>query len=544
MTPEQLQAAVEELFRLNNYDVSGPLQVRGASVDIKAVPRGDLFARPIYVEVTVERVNTAKFGKDLTKLGPCREESPGCDFLIISPAGFTQEVLERAPASGVTCLSYDELFGRFQRFSSYERLVLTEGQLAEELIRLEEVYEEPNFEESSGRYEPATTQLIEQLQRESGEWLIVVGEYGTGKTALTKIVLRRLMQAHKEDPRERIPVRIELRDFTRQFDSTALLHRFLDQNGLGHVPVEFFFSLIRKGRVVLLLDGYDEMAQYMHLLERRVCLEALADLGREGAVGVLTSRPNYFSEAEELNVLETLYTTLGGAGVDQDVLTSELALDELLQRQFLDRREKRLQDLDLDQTRALVERRLKEHPERASVVLGLLQKVSRPTEDGRRSLSGKPVIISYLVELADSLANDESPGADAELSEFDCFKLIIDRLMLRDKLRAPMLGTEERRSFLRELAVLLSGSTTANCSEAQFIKLISNVFDRRLMRLPPAEREADRQRLFADLRSSATLTRVSVAGEEGWRFSHNSLREYLVVEYLLDCLQEQKEPQV
>ena len=119
MTPDQLQRAVEELFRLNNYDVEGPLQIRGASVDIRATPRADLFSRPIYIEVTVEKVNTAKFGKDLTKVGPCREVSPGCDFLIVSSTGFTEEVLERAPSNNVTCLTYDALFAQFQRFSSY-----------------------------------------------------------------------------------------------------------------------------------------------------------------------------------------------------------------------------------------------------------------------------------------------------------------------------------------------------------------------------------------------------------------------------------------
>jgi hypothetical protein len=309
------------------------------------------------------------------------------------------------------------------------------------------------------------------------------------------------------------------------------------------VPVEFFFSLIKQGRVTLLLDGYDEMAQYMHLLERRACLEALADLGRQGARGILTSRPNYFSEAEELNVLESLYTTLGASStVDDDVLTAELALDELLQRQFVDRRERRLQDLDADQTRTLVQRRLGEQADKTRVVLELLAKVSRPSDTGPRLLSGKPVIISYLVELADTLALDDAKVAD--LSEYACFKLIIDKLMQRDKLRAPMLATEERRSFLQALALQASSATNSYINEQEFVKLIDKQFSRRIGRLPSSEREAERQRLFSDLRSSATLTRFRSGGEEGWRFSHNSLREFLVVEHLLGALRASRSPNV
>lgn len=54
---------------------------------------------------------------------------------------------------------------------------------------------------------------------------------------------------------------------------------------MNHIPINFVMSLIKSGRIVLLLDGYDEMAQYMHARERRSCLEALAALSVQGAKG-------------------------------------------------------------------------------------------------------------------------------------------------------------------------------------------------------------------------------------------------------------------
>jgi len=56
----------------------------------------------------------------------------------------------------------------------------------------------------------------------------------------------------------------------------------------------------------LLLDGYDEMAQFFNSRERRQCLEALATLSADGAKGIITSRPNYFTLSEELQVFEAL----------------------------------------------------------------------------------------------------------------------------------------------------------------------------------------------------------------------------------------------
>ena len=115
MEPDQLERAVAELFRLNNYEVSGPLHVRDASVDLRAIPQGDPFAKPIFIECTVEHVDNTKYGKDLTKYVACQEEYPGSTFLIISTRGFTQSVIARAPAN-VQLLTYAELASRFEKF--------------------------------------------------------------------------------------------------------------------------------------------------------------------------------------------------------------------------------------------------------------------------------------------------------------------------------------------------------------------------------------------------------------------------------------------
>ena len=545
MSPEQAERAVAELFRLNDYDVEGPLMVQSASVDIKALKRGDPFARPVFIEVTTEHVSNDKYSKDVTKYLACQNAFPQSDFLIVSTSGFSQSVVERS-SGNIRCLTYEQLATSFERFYPYQRAVLSEGTLALELERLAGVYEEPQFDFGDGRLEPALEALHDWIDDAGvgAGWLIVVGEYGTGKTALTQIFLRRLMEQHKTDPSRPIPVRIELRDFTKQFDVSSLLHKFLDDNHLSHVPLHFFQSLISRGRIVLLLDGYDEMAQYMHVLERRGCLEALAQLGKDGAKGILTSRPNYFSEAEELHVLETLYNSLSESGIAAVEYAKESALDELFERQFVQRNERRLQDLDERQTESLVRRKLAGDAGKSDIVLGLLRKVSRPSDEGARALGGKPVIISYLVELADQLAEMPAEGVlDATaVTEYQCFRLIVDQLMQRDRRRSPTLPTKSRRRFLHRMAMRLSQSDLSMFSEDDFMRLINEEFRARLDRLPSSERESDRQTLLADLRSSATLTRVTTSGKEGWRFSHNSLREFLVVEYLLQCLKERKEP--
>ena len=279
-----LVSAVQQLFELNNYQVEGPIKINGAEIDLVVTPLGDPFGRRIYIEVTVEYVDNEKYGKDLTKLAMMATLDPQSQKIIISSSGFSLPVKERSRDTNILTLTYDELFQRFEKFDPYISRHTGDTDEAKFLKSLASVYEEPNFEDSWGR-EVATQYLTDWKNRSDAEnrWIVITGEYGTGKTALTQILHYRWLNDYKKSPLLPIPFRIELRNFSRQFDAKGLLHHFLDSNGLSHVSIDFAEKLVRTGRIILLLDGYDEMAQYFNSRERRQCLEALASLSAEGA---------------------------------------------------------------------------------------------------------------------------------------------------------------------------------------------------------------------------------------------------------------------
>ncbi|MFH1136974.1 MAG: pentapeptide repeat-containing protein [Pseudomonadota bacterium] len=539
-TPESLPHAVASLFRLNHYKVDGPIQMYGAEIDLVARPLADPFGVPVYIEVTVEYVDNKKYGNDMTKFGLVREVEPTAQMLIISSTGFSLPVRERASRSRITTLTYEELFKKFQRFDAYAEVATGDTSLADELRRLDAIYEEPDFVDDLGQHK-ATKYITEWRDSAdaSNKWLVVVGEYGTGKTALTRVLQYRWLLQYKMNPMLPLPFRVELRDFARQFDARGLLHHFLDQNNLGHISIEYIESLIRSGKIILLLDGYDEMAQYLHARERRSCLEALAELSSGGAKGILTSRPNYFTETEELQVFEILYASIQAGRYylgkqDKELLKREERVDQLL-GQFIDQFERRLEDLTPVQTQALVERALVDDPVGREVVQGILKRVFRSVDSGARmSLSGKPVIITYLLEVVEGLKKQPvQQRDDTELTEWEVYKLIIDQLMLRDFRRAPELSPEDRRGVLHRMALLLSRTETPIINEDEFRELVSKHFTKELRRFTEQERSKQTDRLFSDVRSSATLTRAVTSVKEGWRFSHNSLREYLVAEFIV-----------
>jgi len=538
---DSLPCAVRSLFELNNYEVDGPLRIHGAEIDLLAKPLSDPFGSAIYIEVTTEYVDNEKYGNDLTKLAIVREKDPTARGIIVSSSGFSVPVQERAKATRIETLTYTELFRRFERFDKYIRLFEDDTEMGIEYAMLDKVYEEPYFEDKIGKHK--ATEYLSAWRDDATpgkSWLIIVGEYGSGKTALTKILQYRWLRQYRRNPMLALPLRIELRNFARQFDARGLLHHFLDRNNMGHLPVEYVISLIRKGRIILLLDGYDEMAQYLHARERRACLEALAELSAGGAKGLVTSRPNYFTQGEELQVFEVLYSSLQNSAYylgreALELVEREKAIDSLLAR-FLDKYERALKELSPEQTESLVNRVLQDDIEGRRVVLALLRRIFRSMEHGDAvTLSGKPVIITYLLEIVEGLKKGIN-NIDTPLKEAGIFSLIVDQLMMRDLARSPEIDPRRRRRFLRRMAILLSRRDTPAATEKEFRDMVMLEFNDELRRAGEAK-PAQIERYFADLRGSATLTRsVDDHGVEAWRFSHNSLREYLVFEQMMDEL--------
>ncbi|WP_431883443.1 NACHT domain-containing protein [Micromonospora gifhornensis] len=545
-TERTLPEAIRWLFEANGYSVEGPNHYLGAEVDLVATQLSGLTESRVYIEATVQYVDVGKYGKDLTKLALFRNE-PGAQTLIVSSKGFTADVRERAQALGVLTLTYDELFKRFEKFEPYVRRILNVGPLAEQVSRLEKVYEEPDFNDKHGRQRATEYLTSWYTKSDENRWLVVVGEYGTGKTALTRVLQRRWLQSYEQGNGTPLPIRIELRDFVKQFDARGLLHHFLDHNDLSHLPISFVESMIADGRIVLLLDGYDEMAQYLNVRERRACLEALTELAHGGARGILTSRPNYFTEAEELRVFEVLYRRIGSHltldTVDRQILDEERSVDQTLDAFIMRRIERQLKDLTPSQARKLVDRHLVDDPAGSAVVIGILDRVFRIEGSGAAiSLSGKPVIASYLLEVVEELKQDQSASVGlSRMSEWQIFDLIVEKLMIRDWRRTAEFLPTERRDFLRKLALTLTEREAKSINEEGLRQMIGGLFASRIRQKSSEGVENVTQSLFDDLRSSSTLTRSDEHHASGWSFSHNILREFLVVEELTSLLTN-KEP--
>src|SRR4029077_3467704 len=101
-------------------------------------------------------------------------------------------------------------------------------------------------------------------------------------------------------PRPRLPLVISLRDFAKAVSLEALVSEFFfARHNIGLTSYEVFLQLNRMGKLLLLFDGFDEMAARV---DRQKMIHNFWELARvlvPGAKAVLTCRTEHFPEARE-----------------------------------------------------------------------------------------------------------------------------------------------------------------------------------------------------------------------------------------------------
>lgn len=551
LTPEQLHGAVAAVLVAAGYDVKTKASLYGTEIDILAEKRGAALPEVLCIEVTVSHVDVEKYGKDLTHFAVIREEDPEARCIMVSSQGFAPRTLERATKARVRCWTYSEFRRRFIATAAYEDLVVgpddavlsiapqdpnAELPLWRQVRDLAAVYQDPRIvTQVNGQVktEPSALAWFDGwLKAPTRQWVSLIGDYGSGKTALTKMLLLRWMRDFRRDGGA-LPIRIELRDFATKFDYEGLLIHFWRRHALDAMPIRTLEMLIEEGRVVFILDGFDEMAQNLSLVDRRNCLTALAKAISGRSSGIITSRPNYFTEAEELRVVELLYRRAGNIRrLDESLALNEEKVDKFLQRYFLDRQDARLHDLSPTQIEELLSARLVKEPQLKQNVRGIIQSIYGLDKAGQTSdsLASKPVIITYLLEVAENL-DSGALASYRPLDDWGIYRLILDKLVMRDQGRTSgIVLPSERRQFLQELAVELSVKRLPHADRELMLKHVNSMFGREIKRLGDASVSVKEDLYFTDLRSSASLT----SANEQWRFSHASLREFLVAEAVIE----------
>jgi WD40 repeat protein len=136
------------------------------------------------------------------------------------------------------------------------------------------------------------------------EHLSILGEFGTGKTWFAFhyawVCVQRYCDAKKRGiQRPRLPLLITLRDYARALDVENVLADFFFSKHNIRSNIQVFDLLNRMGKVLLIFDGFDEMAAKVDRQKMINNFWELAKVIVPGAKAILTCRTEHFPEAKE-----------------------------------------------------------------------------------------------------------------------------------------------------------------------------------------------------------------------------------------------------
>jgi len=323
----------------------------------------------------------------------------------------------------------------------------------------------------------------------------LLGDFGAGKTWFCRHYAYRQLQRYVEDPiKERLPLLITLRTFAKAMNSKQLINdALLEQYKLQFVgsPYNIFQEMNRRGKLLLILDGFDEMARQVDYQTVVDNFWQLAELVDENSKVILTSRTEYFRWAKESEKI------LGGE--EYGTSTIELSppkFEVLYLKSFNDGQIRRVIKLRLgEETGDTVADRILGTPNLAD-------------------MARKPVLIELLLAALDEVSPDvlEKPA--------QVYLYATNKLLLRNiDTQRTFTTTSDKLYFLCELAWEMIKSGDLRIHYKDVPERIKSYF---------RDKNLDQHELDTwdfDLRSQTLLHRDAAGYYE---FAHKSLAEYFV----------------
>jgi predicted NACHT family NTPase len=232
----------------------------------------------------------------------------------ISPAARSE--VSKPENKALACYTFDELLDQDADFSGYLSWLESEiqkRQIADSYVPLGCAKEEidpltqqrlavSRYGEEDGWVDGYIDQWLDDPAKEH---ISVLGEFGTGKTWFVFhyawMALQRYRDAQKRGvERPRLPIVIPLRDYAKAVSVESLFSEFFfRKHEVRSLTYSAFEQLNRMGKLLLIFDGFDEMAARVDRQEMVNNFWELAKVVVPGSKVILTCRTEHFPEAQE-----------------------------------------------------------------------------------------------------------------------------------------------------------------------------------------------------------------------------------------------------
>lgn len=175
---------------------------------------------------------------------------------------------------------------------------------------------------------------IRSWARSNSGLLLLIGDFGTGKSTLLERVFYSAARTRIDNNRALFPVLVRLRGLRRFTELWHFVEASLRDTQYISPPRLVFEHELEQGRLLLLLDGFDEIYSGATAQERASYLEFLRPLLKSKSPVVLSSRPTFFNSFEDLmasihrlNPREDRIVRLPDFGIDMNKIARAFGAD-------------------------------------------------------------------------------------------------------------------------------------------------------------------------------------------------------------------------
>lgn len=224
---------------------------------------------------------------------------------IVAEFDVDKETVEFADNIGIEIFSIESLFENLINFTNYASKALYQwendpSQISSKFIDLSFKRIEPNH---IANEESMLTFLEDWIKNSSKTKLLILGKYGSGKTTTCRYLFYHFSLQNTEKITGRLPIYIRLKDAKSQSLKQIIID--IMENELNNRGSSFslFSKLNETGKLLMILDGFDEMSQQSGKLSFVENIKEITKLLSKKSKVIITSRVEYFIENKNIDTL-------------------------------------------------------------------------------------------------------------------------------------------------------------------------------------------------------------------------------------------------
>lgn len=511
-TGDSFRDLVCELLRTRFFDAQPEQFIAGTKVDI-------VFTQPNWGRQQKVAVECKNYDQPLTKAhfeGIYNKYQPMLDSRAVD-----QVLIVSNKPVGAAASAYlnNWRYANHQTFRELEESLLglrpyIEG-LAKLVPTIDVQYVEARFDEPRSAGETALDEIQAWVHAPTGNSLAILGSYGQGKTSLARRIAAHFATSYLADPTNRIPILKSLGDVVHETRLEGLFGaQFTADNPAPGFQFRTFDHLNRSGRLLVILDGFDEMKHAMTASDFLSNFREFNRLLRGQSKVILLGRPNALPTDTQHLVFRGMKNVAG-----QSVASTEFAQWKERTLAFFSEKESRQllrSSLEASTNRYEAMNRFAYPPSFVE------NRTNEVLERVPRDLLARPVHVQLIAELA------ADPSFDFEgFNRFNLYDHFIRSMVARDTNEKPArkaVALNDRLQFQRDLAWW--AWRRPGKSQGSFLR--DEIPESLLAQLPDGK-SAD----FEGKRNEYIVSTLTEEKDSGVLFfAHRSFQEFLVAERL------------